>query len=258
MEALIGFGRGALFRLSFALMVLGLVRILWLDAANLAEAYRNSSDRIVPWKEVVRQTIGWLVPVRRLWTQRPVYSSVSFLFHVGLILTPLLLPAHVLLWKQGVGIAWPALPQVVANYLTLLTIAAAVAIFMGRVLSPAARKLSRFQDFIWPPLLAVPFATGYVASNVVISPATYQSMMLVHVYAADLIMVMIPFTKIAHCVLTPLSQLVTQVAWKFVPGAGDRVAETLGYASRPSWVAKARRTESTLVAAQAPAEGPKK
>ena len=51
---------------------------------------------------------------------------------------------------------------------------------------------------------------------------------------------MIPFTKLAHCVLAPLSQAVTAVAWKFPPGAGDRVAATLGYADRPSWVPGAR------------------
>jgi nitrate reductase gamma subunit len=103
-----------------------------------------------------------------------------------------------------------------------------------------ARALSRRQDYLWPLLLVVPFATGYICSNATISPRTYQVMMLFHVYSGDLIMLMIPFTKIAHCVLAPLSQLVTAVSWKFVPCAGDRVAATLGRADRPSWTAKAR------------------
>ena len=34
---------------------------------------------------------GWLFPLGRLWRKRPVYSTVSFLFHVGLILVPLFL-----------------------------------------------------------------------------------------------------------------------------------------------------------------------
>ena len=68
--------------------------------------------------------------------------------------------------------------------------------------------------------------------------------MLLHVYAADLILVMIPFTKIAHCVLAPLSQIVTAVAWKFPAGAGDRVAATLGYAGRPV-VAEGFQADST-------------
>jgi hypothetical protein len=37
-----------------------------------------------------------------------------------------------------------------------------------------------------------------------------------------------------------LSQLVTAVSWKFVPGAGDKVAATLGYQDRPCWVERAR------------------
>jgi len=64
--------------------------------------------------------------------------------------------------------------------------------------------------------------------------------MLLHVYSGNLIMLMIPFTKIAHCVLAPLSQLVTALSWKFVPGAGDNVAATLGCADLPSWAEKSR------------------
>jgi hypothetical protein len=88
--------------------------------------------------------------------------------------------------------------------------------------------------------LVIPFVTGYICSNALIGPKAYQSMMLVHVYSADLILILIPFTKIAHCVLMPLSQLVTAVSWKFVPGAGAKVAATLGYADRPVWTEKSR------------------
>jgi hypothetical protein len=86
----------------------------------------------------------------------------------------------------------------------------------------------------------VPFATGYVCSNIPISPKSYQVMMLLHIYAGDLIMMMIPFTKIAHCVLLPLSQLATGIAWKFPAGAGDRIIATLGYLDQPAWVEKPR------------------
>ena len=48
-------------------------------------------------------------------------------------------------------------------------------------------------------------------------------------------MIMIPFTKIAHCVLMPFSQFVTGVGWKFPKGAGDRIIETLGYENKPTW-----------------------
>lgn len=240
MEAWIEFGRGPLFRLAFSLMVLGLLRVFLLTVVGIVEAYRRSPDKIVPWREAGRQTLAWLFPVRRLWRKRPFYSTMSLLFHAGLLLVPVFLAAHLLLWRRSTGVALPALPQKPAGWLTLLVIVTGLGLFGGRVLDSRARSLSRFQDYFWPLLLIVPFLTGYVCSNAAIGPKAYQQLMLFHVYSADLIMLMIPFTKIAHCVLAPLSQVVTAVSWKLVPEAGDRVAATLGCSERPTWVAQAR------------------
>ncbi len=221
-------------------MILGLGRILFLTGINVAEAYRRNADRILPFREIFRQTLGWIFPVKRLISKRPVYSMVSFVFHIGLILTPLFLAIHVRLWKDSTGMGWFHLPQTMADALTLLTICAGVVLFLLRALYPPARALSRKQDYFWPLLLILPFLTGFVCSNVAVSPSFYQGMMLIHIYSANLIMVLMPFTKIAHCVLTPLSQVVTAVSWKFPAGAGDRVIETLGWKDRPSWLEKSR------------------
>lgn len=251
MTGWIDFARGPLFRLCFALMVLGLLRILLMTLLSLGEAFQRSPDKIISWKEVRYQALAWLFPVARLWKQRPVYSSIAFLFHVGLIVTPIFLASHILLWRHSVGLGWPALPQKPANWLTLLVIATGIGIFLGRVLYPAARKLSGLQDFLWPLLLVIPFVTGYIASNAAVGPRTYQQFMLVHIGAGDLIMLLIPFTKLAHCVLAPLSQWVTAIAWKFPAGAGDRVAETLGFSDRPSWMPKARLASEPVMSGPA-------
>jgi nitrate reductase gamma subunit len=244
----IEFGRGPLFRLCFALMVLGLLRILILTSLGIVEAYQRNPDKIVPWKEIRNKTVAWLIPIGRLWSQRPIYSFFSFLFHAAMIVTPLFLASHILLWKNAVGFGWPSLPQELANWLTLLVIVTALGLFFGRVLDARSRPVSRLQDYLWPLLIATPFVTGYIASNAVIGPRTYQQMMLVHIYAADLIMLMVPFTKIAHCVLAPLSQLVTAIAWKFPAGAGDSVTETLGFADLPTWMPKSRLAAGPVAA----------
>lgn len=240
MEAWIDFGRGPLFRLAFSVMVLGLLRAVALTIIGIAEARRRCPDKKLPSREIVRQTLAWLFPLGRLWRKRPVYSTVSFTFHMGLLIVPVFLAAHVLLWRRATGLAWPAVPQQAADWLTLVVIATAMGLSGSRLFDSRARALSRGQDYLWPLLLAVPFATGYLCSNGAIGPPAHQLMMLIHVYSAVLIMLLIPFTKIAHCVLAPLSQVVTAVSWKFVPGAGDLVAATLGRADRPSWVGRAR------------------
>jgi len=240
LDAWIEFGRGPLFRLCFTLMVLGLARIAVLTVIGMVEALKKNEDKIVPWRELFNKTFTWLVPVTVLFRTRPVYSLVSFLFHIGLIITPLFFTAHVLLWKRSVGFGWFTLPQSLADYLTLTVIVGGLLLFLMRVLYGPARAISRKQDYVWPLLLVIPFLTGYLCVNGSISAATYRWMMLMHVLTGNLIMVMIPFTKIAHCILIPFSQLVTGIGWKFPRGAGDLVIETLGYKDRPTWVEKPR------------------
>lgn len=234
------FGRGPLFAAAFAVMVLGLARLVLLTLLGVRENYRRSWDKIVNWKEVASQTANWLVPVARLWRRRPVYSTISVLFHAGLLLVPFFAAAHVLLWRRGVGFAWRAMPQGTTNVLTIIALVAGAALFIGRVGSSASRGISRPQEYFWIILLLVPFATGFLCSHAALTANGYQTLMILHVYAADLIMILIPFTKLAHCVLAPLSQVVTAVAWKFPVGVGDRVAATLGCAESPTWLPKSR------------------
>ncbi|MBU1651104.1 respiratory nitrate reductase subunit gamma [bacterium] len=240
MQAWLDFGSGPLFRFSFVLMILGLVRIFILTIVGLIENYQRSPDKIIPWRDLLNKTFSWLVPVFRVWSKRPLYGGVSILFHVGLILVPLFYGGHVLLWKNSVGFAWPALSLGLADFLTLTTIAGGIIMFLARALYAPARALSRKQDYVWPLLLVVPFITGYFAVHQSLNPAAYQWIMLLHIYSANVIMVMIPFTKIAHCILLPLSQLVTGLSWKFPAGAGQRVLETMGYDNQPTWIEKPR------------------
>ncbi len=229
-------------------MLLGLLRSVVLTAIGIAEAYRQSPDKIVNWREVRRQTVAWLFPVTRL------VASAASLQHVFFLIPCRATPGSPIPMR-----ARPAMEalcrvcmvrhasQFLANYLTVLVVVAGMALFLSRVLDSRARKISRLQDFAWPLFLVVPFITGFLCTNLAIGPKTYQSLMLLHVYSANLIMLLIPFTKISHCVLAPLSQTVTAIAWKFPAGAGDRVAATLGYADRPTWLPKARLEIATAV-----------
>lgn len=233
METLLDFARGPLFRFAFSLMMLGLLRILVLDVWGMIGSYRKAADKSMPWGLVVRRSLQWFVPVNRVFHNRPLYSVLSILFHIGLILVPLLLYAHVLLWERAIGIAWPTLPKLAADLLTLSTIATAILLFIGRVASRSSSFLSRKQDYLWPPLLTVPFVTGFMCANLHVSPSVYQIFMLIHVLSGELIFVLIPFTKIAHCILIPLSQLICTLAWRFPAGTDNDICTTLDKKGAP-------------------------
>jgi len=233
MESLLDFARGPLFRFSIIIMILGLARVLFLDIMAAVIAYRKAGDKSMPWKLIIGRSLEWLFPVKRIGHQRPIYSIFSVLFHVGLILVPVFLFAHVQLWKNGIGISWPALPYSWAYWLTISTIVFAALLLIGRLFNRSASFLSRKQDYLWPLLLLVPFVTGFVCSHLNVSPSNYQLFMLMHVLSGNLILILMPFTKIAHCVLMPLSQLICTLAWKFPPDTDDAVCTTLNKKGAP-------------------------
>ena len=227
MEQLLEFSKGPLFRLTFAVMVLGLARVFILDLLEIVRSYRRAGDKTLPWGQITFRSLEWLVPVRLVFKRRPLYSVFSILFHIGLLLVPIFLFAHVQLWRDDLGFGIPTLPYGWAYGLTVLTIIAAVALIIGRLLNHTSSFLSRKQDYLWPVVLLIPFITGFVCAHTGVSAGGYQFFMLMHILSAELIFVLIPFTKIAHCVLMPLSQVVANVAWKFPPDTDDKVCTTL-------------------------------
>ena len=170
MDALLDFARGPLFRFSLIIMILGLARILFLDLYNAWKAYRKAGDKTMPWKLIIIRSLEWLVPIKRIGHNRPVYSVFSVIFHIGLILVPIFLLAHVQLWKSGLGISWPTLSYKVAYWLTISTIVAAVALIIGRIFNRSSSFLSRKQDFLWPILLLIPFVTGFICAHTADKP----------------------------------------------------------------------------------------
>ena len=227
METILDFARGPLFRLTFIIMILGLLRILILDIYGAVEAYRRAGDKRLDWGSAASKTLSWIFPIKSAFTRRPIYSILSILFHIGLIITPIFLLAHIQLLKDSIGVSWWSLPHFWADFLTILTIIAALGLLIGRLGSSAARSLSRKQDYFWLLILSIPFISGYICANSALSPGAYQASMLIHILSGELIFILIPFSKIAHCVLMPVSQFIIALAWKFPARVDDKIAETL-------------------------------
>ena len=79
-----------------------------------------------------------------------------------------------------------------------------------------------------PPIIAVPFVSGFLVMHPAVNPFSYEAVLLVHVISANLVFVLMPVTKLSHCVLLPATHFISEVAWHFPPDAGGRVAVALG------------------------------
>jgi nitrate reductase gamma subunit len=235
MEQWLEWARGPAFRACFVIMILGLARAVVLNTASIVFLIYESrkNGRAVSWGPILSATSQWLFPIKKGFEVRAVFSFTSMLFHVSIIVTPIFLGAHIMLWERGLAISWPALGNVAADYLALLAVITGVALFAQRVGASASRAISRAQDYFLPLLLIAPFITGYLAMHPEINPFGYDGTMFVHVMSGNLIFLLIPFTKMSHVALFPGTQLMSDLGWHLKPGAGQQVAIALGKENEP-------------------------
>ena len=225
MEHWLDLARGPLFAFSFLVMFLGLARHVLLQVHALVTK-KGLRLRQAPWRRIASSALGWAVPVRHLDRSTLVMTTASFLFHVGAITVPLFLADHVRMWEALFGVSLPSLSRNAADVLTLLTLGCAVVLMSYRVVIRRSRELSRPSDYVLLVMILLPFLSGYMAAHPGVNPLPWQTMMLIHVLSADLLMFIVPFTKLAHMVLFPFDRL-SAVHWQLRPGAGNRVAEAL-------------------------------
>jgi nitrate reductase gamma subunit len=233
MEYWLEWARGPAFRFAIAVMLLGLLRVFILNIVGIVSLTRRAQDKKIPIKVVIRDTLRWLFPFDRVAKRELIFTITSFVFHLSIIVVPLFLGAHILLWERGLGISWSAIGQASADYLTLLGIVTAIILVARRVSARATRALSRVQDYMLPLLISIPFISGYLAMHPAVNPFSYHATMFVHVMSGNFVFVLIPFTKLSHVVLFPTTQLVSEMGWHFIPDSGSRVALALGKEGEP-------------------------
>mgnify|MGYP000689971336 CR=1 FL=1 len=227
MEGWLQWARGPMFYFALTFFALGLARHLALTVWEVFEAVRRAGDRVVPWRALAIATAKWLFPVGKI-AHRLYYSVTTVAFHVSILVVPIFLAGHIALIERGTGLAWPALPGMLADLLTVIAIITALALVIERAAAVDSRGLSRPFDYAAPLLVALPFVTGLMLARPALNPLSFEAMFFWHVFTANLLLILIPITKLNHCVLMPTAQIISEVAWHWPPDAGQKLAEALG------------------------------
>jgi len=233
MTGWVAFARGPLLYLAFSVLAVGALRQWALAIGELVRARKLAGDQRIPWHSMFKTSLGWIVPVNALRGTRIPFTIASAVFHVGMLVVPLFLAGHVKLIEKGIGIAWPTLPAAAADVLTLAAVAGLVVLLLYRLVERAARFLSGPQDYMLLLLCITAFLTGYFVAHPEQNPLPYTPTYLVHLLSGELILVLIPFSKLAHALLFASTRIVWELGWHFVPGGGDKVRAALGKAGEP-------------------------
>lgn len=124
----------------------------------------------------------------------------GYIFHVGFLVTLLFLSQHIELLRTVFGFGWPALPPGLITIAAILTIAAMAALLVHRFTDPVKRLISDYQDYLTWTLTFLPLLTGIMLKQEI--GLGYQQMLIVHIASVELLLVAIPFTKLAHMFTT--------------------------------------------------------
>ena len=148
-------------------------------------------------KGALRSIFFWLVPFgTRSYRNNASFTLAVFLFHFGLLFTPLFLKAHNIILKERWGISFWTLSEPAADILTIIVIIAVGFLVLRRIALPEVRIVTTLYDYALLLIAVAPFITGYMASH---QPASgYDFWLITHIISGEIMLIAIPFTKLSH------------------------------------------------------------
>jgi nitrate reductase gamma subunit len=123
-------------------------------------------------------------------------TTVTFLFHICLVFTPIFLLSHNILWRESWGITWWSLPENIADIMTLVVIFTCLFFFLRRILTPEVRFVTFSSDYLILAISFLPFLTGFLAYHQWILP--HKAMVNLHILFGEIMLIAIPFTRLGH------------------------------------------------------------
>ncbi len=152
---------------------------------------------------------------RTVFGTNPVMGVVSLVFHLLLVLVPLLLPAHAILFRLSFHWNLPTLPEPLLDRATLVVLGIGVFFLGRRIFFPRVRALSTVRDYLVLLLVAAPFFTGYAAYHHWLN---YRAMLYAHMLIGEVLIALIPFTKLGHMPFLIFSRFFASGEYSWKPG----------------------------------------
>ena len=144
----------------------------------------------------LRSLIHWIIPFASTnMRRRPYMTVITFAFHACLILTPIFLLSHNILWYQSWKISWWTLSEGTADVMTVIVIVAAIFFLLRRLLLPEVRYVTFMSDYLLLFIALAPFLTGFIAYH---QWLPYKTTLILHILSGEVMLMAIPFTRLSH------------------------------------------------------------
>ncbi len=156
------------------------------------------------WRYGFRSILHWITPfATENMKKHPVLTIVTFAFHICLILIPIFLLSHVILWDESWNLSWWSLPDGVADFMTIIVIGSCIFFLVRRLVSPEVQFVTCASDYFILAIVAAPFVTGFFAYH---QWFAYKFFMILHILTGEIMLVAIPFTRLSHMLYAPFTR----------------------------------------------------
>jgi len=147
-------------------------------------------------KYSVRSILHWFVPFGATnMKKNPIFTIVTFLFHICLLVSPIFLSSHIILLDEAWNISWPALPAGTADIMTMIVISACIFFLIRRLRIRVVKFVTSPSDYLLLAIVAAPFITGFWAYHQL---PCYSVGMILHILSGEIMLIAIPFTRLSH------------------------------------------------------------
>lgn len=148
----------------------------------------------------------------------PLTITVSTVFHICLVVTPLFVLGHNDLIDLSWNISLFSFSETVTDILTILFLLCAAFFLLRRIFLARLRAISSFYDYLVLFLAIMPFLTGFLAYHQLFD---YRTVMILHMLFGELMLMAIPFTKLVHMIFFFLNRFF--IVNEHTLGKGSRV-----------------------------------
>ena len=192
---LLTLARGSALNWALAIFVFGIV-LRFFEIFGLGRkpdlAKPRSDSPGSGWRTMFTRSL----PPEGMLKREPVTYISGYVFHIGLFVVIFFLASHIAFFRSMTGLSWPNLPTALVDAFVVAAIVALGVLLAHRLNNKVKRLLSGVGDYLAWAVTLLPLLTGYMAYHHLF--VEYTLMLALHIFSVELLLVLLPFTKLFH------------------------------------------------------------
>ncbi len=182
---------GPLLWIVFSVLLIGILFRLSFFLFSIFKGNRYKYETL-NWKYIFAALGRFFFPLHKAIIRKPVYTILRYIFHICMIVVPVGLDGHITLWEaSSFELSWPALPDTLADWLTIIFIVLAIFFLLRRIIFPEIRRKSSTFDYIFIIICLLPFLSGYFLAHGTLNsvPFFLDNMLSIHILSSCVMLI---------------------------------------------------------------------